>query len=66
MNASKPVTAPTATSATAPRTNFSPRAAVAFSFLDSIHWLRSKLQALATRTAQAHAAVLTQPHYHPR
>ena len=70
MNASKPVAAPIAysatTSATTPRTNFSPRAAVAFSFLDSIHWLRSKLQALVTHTAQAYAAVLTQPHYHPR
>lgn len=70
MNTTKPVTTPATTSAaapaTTPRTNFSPRAAVAFSFLDSLHWLRAKLQALVTRAAQTHAAPLTQPHYHPR
>ena len=59
-------TTPAATSAATPRTNLSPRAAVAFSFLDSLHWLRTKLQSLVTRAAQAHTAPLGQPHYHPR
>jgi hypothetical protein len=52
------------TSANASRMNFSPRAAVAFSFLDSVHWLRAKLHSLFTRAIHVQAAPLAQPHYH--
>lgn len=58
------------TPATTPRIYASPRATVAFSFLDSVHWLRTKLRTLFAHTiqvpAQVHAAPLTQAHYHHR
>ena len=56
----------TTTPATASRMNFSPRATVAFSFLDSVHWLRAKLHTLFSRTLQVQAAPLAQPNYHHR
>jgi hypothetical protein len=60
----------TTTPATTPRICASPRATVAFSFLDSVHWLRTKLRILSTHTiqvpAQVHAAPLSLPHYQHR